>query len=160
MFSGATLATATGLIARAAPEARVSGAYFWRDNTSKTVGGVTQRGTVPVWYPGETSDGSEVMVFGRGVGNSNAAYSDQQPETDEVIRDRIAAAMVSAHHHDPKTFAHLRDELAEMLLQDIAFLTYDYAAGRVLPRPPRSEPTRIRRNRGEPGHRIRRVRCS
>lgn len=43
--------------------------------------------------------------------------------------------MVSAPHHHPKTFEHLRDELAEMLLQDIAFLTYDYAAGRVLRRP-------------------------
>lgn len=135
MVSGATLATATGLIARAAPEARVSGTYFWRDTTSKTVGGVTQRGTVPVWYPGETSDGSEVTVFGRGVGNCSAVYWERQPDTDVVIRNRIAAAMVSAPHHDPKTLAHLRDELAEMLLQDIAFLTYDYASGRVLRRP-------------------------
>jgi len=135
MVSGATLETARGLIARAAPEARVSGSYFWRDTTSKAVGGVMQRGTVPVWYPGETSDGNEVTVFGRGVGNSSAAYWQQRPDTDEVIRNRIAAAMVSAPHHDPHTFAPLRDELAEMLLQDIALLTRDYAAGRVLRRP-------------------------
>lgn len=71
MVSGATLATATGLLARVAPTATVSGVYFWRDMTSKAVGGVVQRGTVPVWYPGETTDGTELTVYGRGVGNSS-----------------------------------------------------------------------------------------
>jgi hypothetical protein len=135
MVSGATLKIATGLVARAAPAARVSGDYFWRDTTSKVVGGVTQRATVPVWYPGENTDGSEVTVFGRGVGNSSAAYWNQCEDSDEVIRKRIAAAMVSAPHHDPRTFDHLRDVEAEKLLQDIAYLTYDYAAGLVLRRP-------------------------
>lgn len=48
--------------------------------------------------------------------------------------------MVSAPHHDPSSFEHLRDELAEMLLQDMAYLTYDYAAGRVLRRPSHERP--------------------
>ena len=43
--SGATLAIATGLLARVAPRAKVSGTYFWRDTTSKTVGDVRQPGT-------------------------------------------------------------------------------------------------------------------
>ncbi|MCV7128345.1 hypothetical protein [Mycolicibacterium vanbaalenii] len=133
--SGATLAVATGLISRVAPRAHVSGTYFWRDTTNKQVGGVLQPGTVPVWYPGETSDGEELTVFGRGIGNSSPDYWHHQPDSDAVSRKRLAAAYVSAPHHDPETYAHLADPLAQMLAQDIAYLTYDYASGRVLRRP-------------------------
>lgn len=140
MVSGATLQIATGLLSRLAPSAAVSGTYFWRDTTSKAVGGVVQHATVPIWYPGENTDGSEVTVFGRGVGNSSAAYWNHQADSDEVIRKRIAAALVSAPHHDPHTFEHLPDQLADMLAQDIAYLTYDYAAGRVLRRPSHLRP--------------------
>lgn len=138
--SGATLKIATGLLARVAPQASVSGVHFWRDTTSKPIGGVPQRATVPVWYPGETSDGHEKTVYGRGVGNSSAAYWNHCPDSEDVLRRRIAAAMVSAPHHDPKTFEHLPDKEADKLAQDIAYLTYDYAAGRVLRRPSHERP--------------------
>ncbi len=139
--SGATLAVATGLIARVAPSARVSGTEFWRDRTMKAVGTVRQPGTVPIGYPGETSDGAELTVFGRGVGNSSAENWQRQPDGDEVNRKRLAAAYVSAPLHDPVTFGPLPDLLADQLTQDIAYLTYDLAVGRVLRRP---SPSRLR----------------
>jgi hypothetical protein len=135
MVSGATLQVATGLVARVAPTARVSGTYFWRDTTSRTVGGATQPGTVPIWYPGETTTGEEITVYGRGIGNSSAAYWDQLPDSEQVVRNRIAAFVVSAPHHNPDTFEHLPDELADQLRSDIAQLVTDYQAGRVLRRP-------------------------
>lgn len=135
MVSGATLQVATGLLARVAPTARVSGTYFWRDTTSRTVSGAIQPGTVPIWYPGETTTGEEVTVYGRGVGNSSAAYWDQLPDDDLVIRNRIAASVVSAPHHHPETFEHLPDELADRLKADIRQLEADYRAGRILRRP-------------------------
>lgn len=135
MVSGATLSVATGIISRVAPSARVSGTYFWRDTTSRAVGKVRQPATVPIWYPGENSDGTETTVFGRGVGNSSASYWLQLPDSDDVIRRRLAAPYISAPHHHPETFEGLPDQLADMLAQDIAYLTYDYAAGNVLRRP-------------------------
>ncbi|WP_162625648.1 hypothetical protein [Mycolicibacterium llatzerense] len=135
MVSGATLQVATGLLARVAPTARVSGTYFWRDTTSRTVSGAIQPGTVPIWYPGETTTGEEITVYGRGIGNSSAAYWDQLPDDEQVIRNRIAAFVVSAPHHNPETFEHLPDELADQLKADIAQLVDDYQAGKVLRRP-------------------------
>ena len=75
--SGATLPIATGLLSRVAPTARVSGVHFWRDSTSRAVGGAIQPGTVPIWYPGETTTGEEITVYGRGIGNSSLAYWEQ-----------------------------------------------------------------------------------
>ncbi len=140
MVSGATLQIATGLLSRVAPTARVSGTYFWRDTTSRTVGGATQPGTVPIWYPGETTTGEEVTVYGRGVGNSSLAYWEHLPDSEQVIRNRIAAFVVSAPHHNPETFEHLPDELADQLMADIAQLASDYRGGRVLRRPSADRP--------------------
>ena len=90
---------------------------------------------MPIWYPGENTDGTEITVFGRGIGNASTDYWNQLPDSDDVIRKRLAAAFVSTPHHDPATFEHLGDPLADMLAQDIAYLTYDYADGRVMRRP-------------------------
>lgn len=138
--SGATLQIATGLLSRVAPTARVSGVHFWRDSTSRAVGGAIQPGTVPIWYPGETTTGEEITVYGRGIGNSSLAYWAQLPDDEQVIRNRIAAFVVSAPHHNPDTFEHLPDELADHLKADIARLAGDYRDGKVLRRPSADRP--------------------
>ena len=79
-------------------------------------------------------------MYGRGVGNSSLAYWEHLPDSEQVIRNRIAAFVVSAPHHNPETFEHLPDELADQLMADIAQLASDYRGGRVLRRPSADRP--------------------
>ncbi|WP_395127761.1 hypothetical protein [Antrihabitans spumae] len=57
------------------------------------------------------------------------------PDSDDIYRKRLASFVVSAPHHHPGTFALLPDQLAAMLAQDIAFMTFDFAAGKIFRRP-------------------------
>lgn len=130
--SGATLEIAVGLMRRAIPEAAVvTGEVFWTDEDYVQVNGESQRLTAPVWYDRNTD-------MGRGIGDVSAAYHDYQYEKDpsqENLKRKIAAHVLSAPHHNKQTYEELDDDLYKKLQQDIAYMTYDYANGKILRMP-------------------------
>lgn len=123
--SGATLEIATKLIKTAIPEAVISGDYYWTDSSHDAVGSTnaqTQWKTVPKWYDGTNS-------FGRGIGDTSPAWHEKQYEenpSQQNLKNKIASFVLSAPHHDRHTFAPVDDVLYKKLVQDIAFMSYDY----------------------------------
>ncbi len=129
--SGATLRLARELIKKAVPEAVVTGDVFWTELTHKVVGGNPQWATAPVWYDRST-------VAGRGIGDIAPAYYDHKYDQDpnqENLRRKIAGFVLSAPFHNPKTFEEMTDPEWLKLKQDIAYMTYDYADGKILRMP-------------------------
>ncbi len=119
--SGATLAIAAELIHRAIPEAKVTGEYFWTNRIHKVVNGEIQYGTVPPWYDRTSS-------MGRGIGDVDISYYNRRHEIDqtqESLKKKLAAFVLSAPHHDKETLEVLEDKKYQSLLQDLAYLTYE-----------------------------------
>lgn len=133
--SGATLQIAVELLKRAIPEATFSGAYFWEDVNHVVVGNHRVQGTVPIWYPGEMPDGRQKTEYGRGVGDVSQAYHEQLPDTDENFKRKLGWAVLSTPHHDKRTYELKPDPDADRLRQDIAFMSYDLADGKLAYRP-------------------------
>ncbi len=127
---GGTLAIATQLIRRAVPGAIVSGNYYWKGGRYALGSGQDnlQMESAPVWY-------SKEDVWGRGVGDISKSYYEHLPDTPENFKRKLGWIALSAPHHDPRTFEHLSDRKADMLKQDIAYLSYALAEGKVLAMP-------------------------
>jgi hypothetical protein len=129
---GGTLAIATQLIKQAIPEAIISGDYFWNPGRY-SISGISseprdlQMESAPVWY-------DKNNTLGRGIGEISLRYwrqlYDKDP-TDANLRRLIASHVLSAPLHDPVTFEPTDDPLAKKLQQDIAYLTYGVADGKV-----------------------------
>lgn len=130
---GGTLSIATQLLRRAIPNSVVSGEYFWEPER-RMVNPQRQEfqvDSVPVWY-----DSNNVM--GRGVGDVSKAYWDNLYDKDpnqENLKRKIGWAVLSAPHFDMETFELIDDKEAKTLQQDIAYLSYAVASGKVLRRP-------------------------
>lgn len=126
---GGTLHIAVQLLKRAVPDAIVSGIYFWESNT-RIINQLneTQSDSVPVWY-------SSTDPMGRGVGDVSKAYYEHQYDEDpsqENLRHKIGWSVLSAPHFDVDTYEKLEDRRAKRLDQDISFLSYAVAAGKIL----------------------------
>ena len=138
---GGTLSIAAQLLKRAIPEAVVSGDYFWPKETysmdGKSAEAVDQQmDSAPVWYDKNNS-------YGRGVGEIYTDYWDQAYEkepTQDNLRRKLASFALSAPHHDRVTYEKLEDKLAMRLKQDIAYLSYAVAEGKVLHIPHKERP--------------------
>ena len=138
MNRGGTLAIAAQVIKEAIPEARVSATYFWhtgRYSVGKTSAEAIdqQMESVPVWYDNHSK-------MGRGISEISLAYwrkKYEQEPTQANLKNRLADFALSAPHHDPETFELKGDARADMLKQDIAYLTYAVANGEVIRRPSR-----------------------
>ena len=130
---GGTLSIAMQLLRRAIPSSVVSGEYFWEPER-RIVNPQRQEfqvDSVPVWY-----DSNNVM--GRGVGDVSKAYWDNLYDKDpnqENLKRKIGWAVLSAPHFDMETFELIDDKEAKTLQQDIAYLSYAVASGKVLRRP-------------------------
>ena len=128
---GGTLSIATQLIRKAVPEAIVNGDYYWKAGRySLGNGGDMQMDSAPVWYRKED-------VWGRGVGDISKSYYEQLPDTPDNFKKKLGWIVLSAPHHDPRTFEELPDVKADRLKQDIAYATYGHADGRILSVPAR-----------------------
>lgn len=131
---GGTLSIATKLLRKAIPEAIVSGQYFWETSRFFVNNGTElQTDSTPVWY-----DSNDPM--GRGVGDISKTYYDEQYEREknqENLKRKIGWTVLSAPHYDAETFEPVEDKKAQKLMQDIAYLSYAVADGRVLRRPSR-----------------------
>lgn len=127
---GGTLSIATQLLHRAIPEATFSGTYFWKSGRYALGNSVDnmQMESAPVWYSRES-------VWGRGIGDLSKAYYEQLPDTPENFKRQLGWLALSAPHHDPRTFEEVEDIEATRLLQDIAYLSYALADGKVLAMP-------------------------
>ena len=130
---GGTLTIACQLLKRAIPEATISGDYFWKPGRY-SIGGINaspddlQMESAPVWYDSE-------KTTGRGIGEISNAYFNHLYETnptEENFKKKLGWIALSAPHFNPETFDTVGDRLADQLKQDIAFLSYAVADGRVL----------------------------
>lgn len=140
---GGTLSIATQLLRRAVPEAVVSGVYFWETDiriiNDRT--GETQADSVPVWY-------DAVNPMGRGIGDISKAYYEHlyaQEPSQENLRKKIGWSVLSAPHFNVDTYEPVDDKKADTVKQDIAYLSYAVADGRILrvPSPRRTTEERI-----------------
>ncbi len=130
---GGTLKIAFELLRKAVPEAKFSADYFMKSGVHALNGRAEeqQMNFAPLWY-------DDKDAFGRGVGDPSKTYYEQQYEkepTNEHLRKALAWTVLSAPHHDPKTFEEVEDIKAQKLQQDIAFLTYGYGDGRIFRHP-------------------------
>ncbi|NCU37990.1 hypothetical protein EOL96_02955 [Candidatus Saccharibacteria bacterium] len=127
---GATLDISTGILKRAFPGATITTRYFWRGGLVGDItinAGERQMKSAPIWYDTST-------IRGRGIGDTNEAYFIDQHEQ---------AAQGDDMHEKARTFkqllgAHVLSEplsgfdmLTAQLQQDIAYLTYAYASGKL-----------------------------
>lgn len=118
--SGASLEVAMKMIKRAIPKADVSGTYFW-----------AKEGSVPIWYPPK-APGESAPDYGRMVSDPNPEWWDQFPDDRENRKRKLAAFILPTPFHDRKTLQPKRDEMSDMLAQDIAYMTYDAADRKIL----------------------------
>lgn len=129
---GGTLSIATQLLKRALPESTVSGSYFWEsDRRLVNNGKELQIDSVPVWY--DATD-----QFGRGIGDISQTYYERQydkEQSQDNLRHKIGWKVLSAPHFNVDTNELLEDRKANALMQDISFLSYAVASGRVLRQP-------------------------
>ena len=138
MNKGGTLAIAAQVIKAAIPEAKVSATYFWhtgRYSVAKTSAEAVdqQMESVPVWYDNHSK-------MGRGIGEISIAYWQQHYENEPTqanLKRKLAAFALSAPHHDPVTYEPRGDTRADILQQDIAYLSYAVANHEVIRRPSR-----------------------
>ena len=135
---GGTLAIATQVLKGAFPEATFSGDYFWRGGQYALGGNANemQMESAPVWYDSKDA-------WGRGVGDISRAYYehvDGREHTDESFKHKLGWIALSAPHFNPVTYETITDTKAQKLEQDIAFLSYDVADGRILRSPDRDRP--------------------
>lgn len=126
---GGTLHIAVNLLKKAIPEATVSGIYFW-ESSSRIINtrGEMQTESVPVWYDAKNP-------MGRGIGDISKAYYERAYEQDpsqENLRRKIGWSVLSAPHFDVDTYETIEDNRAKRLEQDIAYLSYAVAEGKVL----------------------------
>lgn len=121
--SGATMEIAMRLIKEAVPEADLRGAYFW-DKTD----------SVPIWYP-KKEPGKTGPVGGRLVAPPDPRWWDKMPDGPEKKRRKLAAFVLPTPFHNLDTMEPVRDQLSDQLAQDIAYMTYDYAEGKILNNP-------------------------
>jgi hypothetical protein len=136
MNRGGTLSIASQLLKAAIPDAKVSATYFWHTNRyamnkSSAERENQQMESAPVWY-------DNINPMGRGIGEVSLSYWRRQYETEptqENLKRTLAAFALSAPHHDPETFELQNDPRADMLKQDIAYLSYAVAEGDVIRRP-------------------------
>jgi hypothetical protein len=139
MNRGGTLAIATQVLKRAFPTATVSGDYFWRPPRHSINGYSSdpidmQMGSAPVWYDPDSS-------YGRGIGEVDIRYWNhlyEQEPTQETLKTRLGGYALSAPLFEAGTFDPKFDQKAAQLQQDIAYLSYAVADGRVLRRPDRA----------------------
>lgn len=126
---GGTLSIAQQLIKRAIPDATVSGEYFWSTGRYALQGNSDeqQMESAPVWYNAHDA-------YGRGIGDISRTYHEQLPATPENIKKKLAWFALSAPHHDAD-FKELPDKKYTQLAQDVAYLTYDVADGKVIRQP-------------------------
>ncbi len=133
MNKGGTLHIAVELLRKAIPEATFDGIYFWHTGRVSIDGIKTDRDSqqmqsAPIWY-------DKQRLTGRGVGDISQAYHEheyKQNPNQQTLRNKIAGFALSAPHHDPETYEIVEDRLAKKFQQDIAYLTYDMADGRIL----------------------------
>lgn len=138
--SGATLEIAVGLIRRAVPDAAVvTGDTFWRERTSKAIRTtdvygepvtVQQGVTGPIWY-------DRNLESGRGVGDVNTAYYDKKYDEDPSqvnLKRKIASRVLSPPLIDHTTLEPIDDIRYKKLLQDVAYMTYDFSSNKVFRR--------------------------
>lgn len=129
---GGTLSIATQLLKRAIPEMTVSGDYFWNPgryaiNPASSDPSNMQMESAPVWYDKDNT-------LGRGIGEISLRYWKrlyEQDPSDENLKHLLAGHVLSSPLHDPVTFEPVEDPLAMKLQQDIAYMTYGIADGRV-----------------------------
>lgn len=130
---GGTLHIAVELLRKAIPELTVDGTYFWHTSRVSIDGrsaekDAQQMATAPLWY-------SKQRVEGRDVGDITPQYFnhkyDEEP-TQENLRNKIASFAVSPPLHNPATFEPVTDKLAQKFKQDIAYMTYDLADGKLI----------------------------
>lgn len=135
---GGTLSIAAQVLKEAIPDAKVSSTYFWHTGRYSINGTSAeaidqQMESVPVWYDNHSK-------MGRGIGEISLAYWRKKYEdepTQENLKRKLADFALSAPHHDPETFELKGDTRADMLKQDISYLTYAVAQGEVIRRPSR-----------------------
>lgn len=121
--SGATMEIAMKMIKAAVPEADIKGTYFW-DKTN----------SVPIWYPPK-KPGKTGPVGGRLVAPPDPKWWDKMPEGAEKKRRKLAAFVLPTPFHNTETMEPVRDLMSDQLAQDIAYMTYDYADGKILNNP-------------------------
>ncbi len=133
---GGTLSIATQLLRRAIPESTVSGEYFWETSYTQMADSKNKADSVPVWY-------SKENPMGRGIGDISKTYYEAQYEREpsqENLRRKIGWSVLSAPHFttdENGEIIHTEDRRYKTLLQDIAYLSYAVADGRILRSPDR-----------------------
>jgi hypothetical protein len=133
---GGTLSIASQVLKAAIPDAKVSATYFWhtgRYSIGKTSAESVdqQMESVPVWYDNDSK-------MGRGIGEISLGYWNREyalEPTQANLKRKLAAFALSAPHHDKTTFELKGDTRADMLHQDIAYLSYAVADHDVIRRP-------------------------
>jgi hypoxanthine phosphoribosyltransferase len=139
---GGTLSIATQLLRKIIPDSVVSGSYFWKTGyyspgRKSAESEDQQMESAPVWY-----DKNDDM--GRGVGNISLKYREREYKrtpTQDNLKKKIGSFALSAPHHSSETYELVEDTLAHKLQQDIAYLSYAVADGKVLRTPHPDRPS-------------------